>query len=152
MSITIDFSTLFSWFGWIVGGVIVVVTLILIVNTIKHFFASRGFEGTDRETMRRKWQEIERMLDTPGQMSAKLAIFEADKLLDYALKALAMSGETLGERLKFAQYKYPELREVWWAHKIRNQLAHEASFHLDPSVAKNALRTFKKALERLGAI
>jgi hypothetical protein len=85
-------------------------------------------------------------------MGRKLAVIEADKLLDSALKSLAMPGMTLGERLKFAQYKYPELRDVWFAHKIRNQLAHEASFHLDAGMARSALKAFRRALERLGAL
>lgn len=152
MTLTIDVGT--------AGKVIAVLAFIgvgiaivsLIVSRIRGFFASRGFEPGDRETMRRRWREIEQMLSTPGEMSRKVAVLEADKLLDFALKALAFPGMTLGERLKFAQYKYPELRDVWWAHKVRNQLAHEASYHLDAGVAKSALKSFEKALLRLGAI
>jgi|SRR5687767_13891202 len=126
--------------------------LSLVYSRIRGFFASRGFEPGDRETMRRRWSEIEQMLSAPGEMSRKVAVLEADKLLDFALKALAMPGMTLGERLKFAQYKYPELRDVWWAHKVRNQLAHEATYHLDAGVARKALKSFEKALIRIGAI
>lgn len=152
MTLTIDVGT--------AGKVIAVLAFLgvgfaiaaLLVTRVRGFFASRSFEHADRETMQRRWREITQMLAAPGEMSRKVAVLEADKLLDYALKALAMPGTTLGERLKFAQYKYPELRDVWWAHKVRNQLAHEASYHLDGGVAHRAIKAFEKALIRIGAI
>ncbi len=78
-----------------------------------------------------------------------MAIVEADKLLDSSLKSMTIPGETLGERLKFASYKYPELRKVWFAHKLRNQLVHEASFEISVGQAKSALHEYKKALKVL---
>lgn len=152
MTLTIDVGTAGRVIAILVFGGVVIAILALVVGRIRNFFASRSFDGADRQAMRRRWKEIEQMVSGPGEMSRKVAVLEADKLLDHALKALAMPGMTLGERLKFAQYKYPELRDVWWAHRVRNQLAHEASFHLDPAVARRALKAFEKALTRLGAI
>ncbi|HTK04662.1 MAG TPA: hypothetical protein VL500_03695 [Candidatus Eisenbacteria bacterium] len=152
MTLTIDVGTAVKVIAVLAFIGVGIAIISLIISRIRGFFASRGFEPGDRETMRRRWREIEQMLSAPGEMSRKVAVLEADKLLDFALKALAFPGMTLGERLKFAQYKYPELRDVWWAHKVRNQLAHEASYHLDASVAKSALKAFEKALLRLGAI
>ncbi len=152
MQVTIDIGSALQTIGIVVFALLVVGTCVLLVNRVRRFFASRSFDVRDRKGMQRRWAEIAVMLDQPGELNRKMAVLEADKLLDTALKSLAMSGETLGERLKFAQYKYPELRDVWWAHKVRNQLAHEASYHLDAGLAKSALRAFEKALKRLGAI
>jgi hypothetical protein len=63
-----------------------------------------------------------------------------------------MPGMTLGERLKMAQYKYPKLKNVWWAHKIRNQLVHEASFQLSTRMASQALDEFEKAFKILNLL
>jgi hypothetical protein len=152
MSVTIDFAGLLSWLGPLVGGAAVIYILFAGMRRLRGFFARRKFDSRDRSELQRRWREVEAMLAMPGEMSRKMAILEADKLLDQALKSLSMPGQTLGERLKFAQYKHPELRDVWWAHRVRNQLAHEASGHLDASVAKRAVASFRKALERLGAI
>ncbi len=152
MTVTIDIARVIPALGVIALGAMVVVVAALAVSKVRGWLASRAFDSDDREAMRKRWAEIERMIESPGEMNRKVAILEADKLLDHALKTLAMAGTTMGERLKFAQYKYPELREVWWAHKVRNQLAHEASYHLDAGVAKGAVKAFRKALERLGAI
>ena len=91
---------------------------------VRSFFAGRKYSRTDRAALQARWREIEVLLDAQGELQRKFAVIEADKLLDHALKAIAMPGETLGERLKFAAYKYQAIRDVWWAHKVRNQLAH----------------------------
>lgn len=152
MTLTIDIGAAGKVIAVLAFAGVAAAIIALLVGRIRRFFASRGFEGSDLEAMRKRWAEISKMLDQPGELSRKVAVLEADKLLDFALKALAMPGTTLGERLRFAQYKYPDLRDVWWAHRVRNQLAHEASYHLDPAVARRALKAFEKALARIGAI
>ncbi|MFH2063474.1 MAG: hypothetical protein ABIJ46_04995 [bacterium] len=138
-------------------GIAAVVALLLVLPwlaflSLRRWVASRRYEIGDRRSMLRRWEEVEALIDAPGEMSPKLALIEADKLLDHALKMLAMPGETLGERLKFAQYKFPHLRAVWWAHKIRNQLVHEASYMLDRRLARKAVREYRRALQLIGAI
>jgi len=130
-------------------GIAIVVT---VVGNIKRFFASRSFDAHDIEAMRRRWKEIEQLAASGSEPDRRIAVLDADKLLDHALKALSMPGTTLGERLKYAQYKYPDLRDVWGPHRVRNQLAHEAGYRLDPGTAKRAVAGFAKALKRLGAI
>lgn len=152
MTVTLDLVSLFRWFviaAFAVAGIFIVV---LLFGRVRGFFVGLHFERSERDAMRRRWREILLMFKAPGEVSLKMAVFEADKLLDQALKSLAMAGNTLGERLRFAEYKYPELRQVWWAHKVRNQLAHEATFHLDRGVAVKAVKAFGRALRRLGAI
>jgi hypothetical protein len=152
MTLTIDVWSTLRFLGWAVGAAAAVFIVVTLVSRVRDFFASRKFEVGDREAMKRRWQEIESLALASGEVSRKLAVVEADKLLDSALKTLAMPGMTLGERLKFAAYKYPQLKEVWWAHRVRNQLVHEASFHLERKMAIMAIKTYKIALKRLGAI
>lgn len=152
MTVTIDLA---SSAGYLIGFFVAVFSvgfMALLFLKIRHLVVSRKYDPADRAALRRRWREIEDMIDVPGSMSLRMAVLEADKLFDHALKSLAFPGDTLGERLKFASYKYPELRKVWWAHKIRNQLAHEATFSLDRGMAKKALRDFRRALTRIGAI
>ena len=120
-----------------------------ISSVLRRLFSGHRLEGMDRKAILARWNEIERLLGAGGEMHLKMAVMEADKLLDHALKALAMPGQTLGERLKYAAYKYPKIRNVWNAHRLRNSLAHEASFYLDPQMAKRAIKDFKEALQTL---
>jgi hypothetical protein len=152
MTVEIDFGTIFTWIGPLAALGAVGWSVISGFKRLRMLFARRGFDERDRDETRRRWREVEQMTQQPGEMGRKMAVLEADKLLDQALKSLSMPGATLGERLKFAAYKYPDLREVWWAHRVRNQLAHEATSHLDAAVARRAIAQFKRALERLGAL
>lgn len=152
MTLTIDVASAGKFIIILVFGIVTIAIISLVIGNIRRFFASRKFDAHDLEGMRRRWQEIENTATRGGELDRKMAVLEADKLLDTALKALAMPGTTLGERLKFAQYKYPDLRDVWGAHRVRNQLAHEAGFRLDAGTARRALNGFQKALKRLGAI
>ncbi len=152
MTVTIDVASALRTVALALIAAAVLFVVWLIVAKVRNFIFSLRFERSDREAMRRRWAEIEQMSHGSGEMSRKMAVLEADKLLDQALKALAMAGNTLGERLRFAQYKYPDLRDVWWAHRVRNQLVHEASYHLDAGLAAKAVRAYRRALRRIGAI
>lgn len=120
-------------------------------RVVRRLFAPK-LEGMDRAGIRARWAEIERLVATGENMALKMAVLEADKLLDHALKAMAMSGTTLGERLKFAAYRYPNIRKVWWAHRLRNSLAHEPTFRLEAHTAKRAIKEFEKALKMLNVM
>ena len=141
--------------GKIVAVVIALALVFLLFRGASRFlrrlFAPK-LQGMDRGAIKARWDEIERMATAGGEMNLKMAVMEADKLLDHALKAMAIPGMTLGERLKFAAYKFPKIRDVWNAHRLRNQLAHESSYYLDPSYARKAIRDFKDALRLLNVL
>lgn len=96
-----------------------------------------------------KWQEIEKLMAGESALSWKLAVIEADKLLDSALKRAFMRGDTMGERLRFAAHKYPKIQKVWEAHILRNDLVHESDRRLEKSEAQKALVMFKEGLKIL---
>jgi hypothetical protein len=79
-----------------------------------------------------------------------LAIMEADKLLNYTLKARGVEG-SVGEQLKSAPSLFSDLNGIWTAHKLRNQIAHEIGKEISTNEAKSNLNIFKKALKDLGA-
>lgn len=112
----------------------------------------RDLIGYSREQVQSRFAEIEKLLTKENDSSYKLAVIEADKLLDHVLKALGFPGADMGQRLRAASYKHEYLREVWFAHKMRNQLVHDANFHLTYWQAQDALKVFRNALKRLGVL
>lgn len=107
--------------------------------------------GINQQEFRSKWLKIEgSMID--DEASGHLAILNADKLLDAALKARGLSGETMGERMKNARTIFTNNNAVWAAHKLRNQIAHEPDVSIKPKTARYALKAFKKGLKDLGAL
>jgi uncharacterized protein with HEPN domain len=139
-------------FGAILGIVllIIVVGLVVVIGIAMIFraFTRPALEGLDPKRLAAMWAEIEKTSDH-GLMGAKLAVVEADKLLDTVLRKLHFPGETMGERLKTAAYKYPNISKVWGAHKLRNQLVHDATFEISIRQAKSAVRDFHAALKVL---
>lgn len=148
----LTFSLDIGSLGKIVAFLIALALVFLVWRGLSSFFRrlfAPKLQGMDRSAIKSRWDEIERAASAGGEMNLKMAVMEADKLLDHSLKAMAIPGMTLGDRLKFAAYKYPNIRNVWNAHRLRNQLAHEASYYLDPSFARKAIRDFKDALKLL---
>ena len=112
----------------------------------------RGGSTLDVEKYRTRWMTIEQQLKRDELSSYHMSVLNADTLLDHALKDKGIAGTTMGERMKQAQQKWSNANNVWSAHKLRNQIAHEPDVRLDYDGARRALAAFKQALKDLGAI
>lgn len=110
----------------------------------------KGPPGLNQEQYRSKWLTIESSVAGDAG-SQHMAILNADKLLDSALKARGFKGETMGDRMKNARTSFKNNNAVWAAHKLRNQIAHE-EVAIKPQTVKRALLAFKNALKDLGAL
>jgi hypothetical protein len=104
----------------------------------------------DQEYFQHQWAELLARVKTPEGMM--LAIIDADKLLDEALKRHHMRGKTMGERLVAAQRMIRDNDAVWYAHKLRNRLVHEPNVRLKKKEAQTALSGFRQGLRDLGAL
>ncbi len=132
---------------FLLGGVIVFgfVVLFLIARFGKHMP-----KRLNQEYFERKWLELLTRVRTPDGMT--LAIIDADKLLDDALRKRGYKGKTMGERLVSAQREIQNNDTVWYAHKLRNRLVHEPDVHLKEKEAKAALAGIRQSLKDLGAL
>ncbi|RJO60098.1 hypothetical protein C4544_07080 [candidate division WS5 bacterium] len=118
--------------------------------------AGGGAKGrVDKSFVSRKWREIETLMQQQKPSSYKVAVMDADKLVDYVLKAKVGTDGNMGERLKKAQKlfsSYSDYQNLWEAHKMRNRIAHEADHEVHFAEAKKNISYFKKALKDLGAL
>ncbi len=137
--------------GIFIGGIVVITLLGIALYRVIKALRRPELHGTTREQIIKRWAEIEKT-SVQGLMGAKLSVIEADKLLDQVLRSLFIPGQTLGERLKSAAYKYPNIHKVWGAHRLRNQLVHDTSFELTTRQARQALDDFKSALNVLNVL
>lgn len=112
----------------------------------------RGPSSLDVDKYRTKWMAIEHQLNKDEPMTFQLTVLSADTLLDQALKEKGIQGTTMGERMKQMQQKWSNANNVWTAHKLRNQIAHEPDVKLNYDTARRALASFKQALKDVGAI
>lgn len=104
----------------------------------------------DQTKFKTKWDAVQSML--PDNKMWPLAVIDADKLLDEALKAHKYKGKTMGERLVSAQRDITSNDSVWFAHKLRNKLVHDQEVKLRKSDVKDALLGIRGALKDIGAL
>lgn len=75
-----------------------------------------------------KWQKILTHIESLNENDWKLAIIEADIMLDDILNKLSLPGDTMGDKMKAVEKSdFNTIDLAWEAHKIRNQIAHEGS-------------------------
>lgn len=105
------------------------------------------------ETVKTKWEEIISKIETGGENDFKLAVIEADTLLDLVFKRKGVPGETFKERMNYIRDKnMVNLDSVWEAHKARNELAHNNNFVLTKKQTAEILMSYKEALRKLELI
>lgn len=110
----------------------------------------------DINLVKEKWQDLETKLNLGRPSATREAVLEADKLLSYVLERVYPSGQNTGERLKAAKARFrgnhQEYNDLWYAHKIRNEMVHNVNFELPTSQAKDVLEKFKAGLRGLGGL
>ena len=89
------------------------------------------------------------IIETADQESEN-AIIEADKLLDYVLRAKGFKGETMADRMKAAGNQMGNVTAVWAAHKLRNMVAHEVEHDIVADQVKHAVKDLAQAIRTLG--
>ncbi|MBU0727962.1 hypothetical protein KKA95_04725, partial [Patescibacteria group bacterium] len=81
------------------------------------------------EEIQSSWKEIIRQKDY------RHAIMDADKLLDHALYKMGYKG-SLGSKLKKSPKLFKNINDVWAAHKVRNNIAHQMNYKIDEKTYK----------------
>jgi len=101
-----------------------------------------------------RWSKTLSYLFSQHGSDWKLAIIEADSMLENLMEQLGFRGETLGDRLKLAnQENFPNLTIAWEVHTIRNRIAHEGlAFELSQHEAKRVIALYEQIFHEYGFI
>ena len=87
------------------------------------------------------------------QDSLKLAIIDADKLVDELLKDMRFEGEHMADRLEqITKQNFSTIDRLWRAHKIRNRLVHEPDFKISKEEAEQIFNDYEAFLKEAEAI
>jgi len=91
-------------------------------------------------------------LESENPNDWKLAVIEADIILDDILKKQGYAGTTLGERLRsISPQSLGSLQDAWEAHKVRNKIAHEgADFVLTHRIARDTIARYRNVFTEFG--
>jgi hypothetical protein len=128
------------------GAAIIVILLVAAVGNV----LQRRPHVLKREYFEKRWKDLQS--SCKNKDTWPMAVINADKLLDEALKKRRYKGKTMGERLVSAQRDLDDNDAVWFSHKLRNRLVHEDNASLRQKDVKQALVGFRRALKDLGAL
>lgn len=132
----------------ILGGILVLALGLLWI------FGRAGSRISEKERERAKstWKYISELMTSEDDHAWTKAIFEADKLLEWSMGLVGVSGKGLGEKLRNGRKIIRNIDDVWNAHKLRNRLAHEMNMQIKKYEAVNAVKSFEIAIRNLGLL
>ena len=144
---------IFLGFACLVGAVYAAVRLHQVRKKTRFVFAQAGSE-TPRAPKQDQWEFIQKNVGSENSSDWKLAILDADSMLDELLIARRIPGDTLGERLKSADpADFRTLDDAWEAHKLRNRIAHEGlNFALSKREARIAVERYERVFREFGLV
>lgn len=96
-----------------------------------------------------KWQIVQNHVGSDNQSDWRLAILEADIMLDEILDKLGFQGDSIGDKLKGVDpSEFLTLAEAKEAHHVRNQIAHQGvDYKVDQREAKRVISLYQKVFE-----
>lgn len=101
-----------------------------------------------------QFASLQEHIESDNPNDWKLAIIEADIILDEALRKEGYGGNSLGERLKSISPQHLQtIDEAWTAHKVRNQIAHAGTdFVLTHKIVRDTMSRYRAVFQELGLI
>jgi hypothetical protein len=121
-----------------------------ILQDLKEFLTFKPFEA---QIFLPKWKKIKERIASGIEAELKLAILEADSLLDQFLKRQGYKGETLEEKLELlTEDILSNINEVKEAIKVKRAIIEDPSYRLSFQEAKKTLSIYERALKDLQAI
>jgi hypothetical protein len=101
----------------------------------------------------RGWLQIQKRIHLGDEENLKLAITEADRILDELLKKSGYVGATMDERLsKITSAQLSNITDVWSAHKIKQRILKEKDFHINKPEAEIIINIYKKSFKEFDLI
>ena len=146
------FSAIFSLVC--LGAIIYLVLRMNLLRDIKKkVVETYSWSDVSEQRVIKAWKEIEERIKTGKEAELKLAIIEADRVLDEVLKVAGYKGETMAERMEqVTPAQLANIEKVWRAHKIRNRIVHESDYKISQQEVLEVLDAYKKAFQEFGLI
>jgi hypothetical protein len=90
-----------------------------------------SIDGKKTEAKNERWEQVVKHINSTNQGDWRLAIIEADLILEEMLRAQGYHGDSIGEMLKGVERSdMTTLDFAWEAHKTRNEVVHSGSGYL----------------------
>lgn len=121
-------------------------------HEIKHRFKQAQEHGETPKAggVIEAWKRIDGYVRSENPSDWKIAILEADNLLEEVITRMGFEGENFGEKLKSIKpSQFPYLDHAWEAHKFRNDIAHSTDRPLAHSEANRIVGLYEQVFRQL---
>lgn len=152
-----------SFFFAVVKFILGIYAAVLLIDIVL-MLIQRGLGGDMRDTLlgmnipselvnkksklRKKWDGIRSKMKTKDESSAKVAIIEADNIIDDLIRRMGYKGENMGERLAgINPGQIDNIEELKKAHEVRNRIIHEEDFKLSSDQAGEIMGYYENFLK-----
>ncbi|MEX0919328.1 MAG: hypothetical protein WDZ64_01080 [Parcubacteria group bacterium] len=110
--------------------------------------------GVSTENVNEKWEKVLGHAHSDNPSEWRLAILEADIMLDELLRSKGHVGESIGDMLKEVDRSdLLTLDNAWEAHKVRNRIAHDGSnFQLNEREKDRVISLFESVFKEFEVI
>jgi len=132
------FAGFLFWYKVVSGSVIILLVcglvyvayrMILLGGEIKEKELVARQEDTETSGLSSgavRWSHITEKLQSESEADWKVAIIEADAILEDIVSTMNVAGASLGDKLKnIEKSDFLTLESAWEAHKVRNRIAHD---------------------------
>lgn len=101
-----------------------------------------------------RWHYIQTLIESPNESDWRVAIIEADSMMEEILKEKGIAGSTVSELLEGAKDTgYRSIQDAWDAHLVRNQIAHQGSdFPISQVEGRRVIKMFQNFFEELRVV
>lgn len=98
------------------------------------------------------WNKVKVRLDAGLESEYKLAIIEADNMMDSVLKRMGYGGENLGERLgNLTSATLPNIEEIKEVHQMKNNIIRDPSYTVTLDDTRKIMDVYEKGFQDLQA-
>lgn len=117
-----------------------------------HYAPSHAHLTMRNAMIRDQWDAIIQKTNFDLPESAKVAIIEADALVNNFLMQAGVQGEHMADRLDQLSQDFHTLNRIRRAHRLRNHLVHTAHYQVAPEDARGAVEDYAAFLTELGVL
>jgi len=106
------------------------------------------FNKNKKAVLRGQWMKIRQRLEVGTELEYKIAIIEADNVIEDFIKRMGFVGENMKERLNsIPTGQIESIEDVLRAHEVRNSIIKDNEFSVTKEVAETALAEYEEVLK-----
>lgn len=103
--------------------------------------------GNKKNRLRARWTKIQKRMKSGNESEYKVAIIEADQIVDGLIAKMNYKGENMTERLdNITPGQIENIENLRWAHDMRNRIIHDESYVLTEEEAEKIFDCYEDFL------